>query len=240
MSDTSQERQTLSFDSDAGSKRSKFIAGGIALLIGLWMGSGYILPSEEEQEAAPAPIAAKAVTVAVRGSQADSVTQVFVAEGQALPDRDTMVRAESGGEIAEVLVAKGAEVAAGDLIARLSTAARDSDLARAREELNRAQREYDNAEALLNRGVSTVDRVSQARATLAAAQAAVTTAEEALNNTEIRAPFPGRLEMLDISAGEFVSTGEEIARLVDNTPLTIQVQVPQQALKDIKEGQMPR
>ena len=110
-------------------------------------------------------------------------------------------------------------------------------MTRAREELNRAQREYDNAEALLERGVSTVDRVSQARATLASAQASVTTAEEALNNTEIRAPFPGRLEMLDISAGEFVSTGDDIARLVDNTPLTIQVQVPQQALKDVKEGQ---
>jgi len=237
MSDTSQERQTLSFDSDAGSKRSKFIAGGIALLIGLWMGSGYIIPSEETEEAAPAPLSPEAVTVAVRGSQAKSVTQVFVAEGQALPDRDTMVRAEAGGEIAEVLVAKGDVVDAGALIARLSTTARDSDLARAREELSRAQREYDNAQALLDRGVSTVDRVSQARATLAAAQASVTSAEEALNNTEIRAPFPGRLEMLDISAGEFVSTGEEIARLVDNTPLTIQVQVPQQALKDIKEGQ---
>ncbi|KZX91988.1 MULTISPECIES: efflux RND transporter periplasmic adaptor subunit [unclassified Sulfitobacter] len=237
MSDTSQERQTLSFESDAGSKRSKFIAGGIALLIGLWMGSGYIIPSEETEEAAPAPLSPEAVTVAVRGSQAKSVTQVFVAEGQALPDRDTMVRAEAGGEIAEVLVAKGDVVDAGALIARLSTTARDSDLARAREELSRAQREYDNAEALLDRGVSTVDRVSQARATLAAAQASVTSAEEALNNTEIRAPFPGRLEMLDISAGEFVSTGEEIARLVDNTPLTIQVQVPQQSLKDIKEGQ---
>lgn len=237
MSDTSPERQTLSFDSDAGSKRSKFIAGGIAVLIGLWMGSGYIIPSDAPEEATVAPVAPKAVTVAVRGSRAESVTQVFVAEGQALPDRDTMVRAESGGEISEVLVAKGDVVEAGDLIARLSTTARDSDLARAREELNRAQREYDNAEALLNRGVSTVDRVSQARATLAAAQASVTTAEEALNNTEIRAPFPGRLEMLDISAGEFVSTGDEIARLVDNTPLTIQVQVPQQALKDIEEGQ---
>ena len=237
MSDTSPERKTLSFDSDAGSKRSKFIAGGIAVLIGLWMGSGYIIPSEETEAAAPAPISPKAVTVAVRRSQADNVTQVFVAEGQALPDRDTMVRAESGGEIAEVLVAKGAVLEAGDLIARLSTTSRDSDLTRAREELNRAQREYDNAEALLERGVSTVDRVSQARATLASAQASVTTAEEALNNTEIRAPFPGRLEMLDISAGEFVSTGDDIARLVDNTPLTIQVQVPQQALKDVKEGQ---
>ena len=238
MTDTSSGgRRTLDFESDAGSGRSKFVAGGIAVLIALWMGSGFILPSEEEVVKETGPIKPSAVTVAVRGSIAEAVTQVFVAEGQAMPDRDTQVRTEAGGEIAEVLVSKGDDVAAGELIARVSTTARDSDLARAREELKRAQREYDNAEALLARGVSTVDRVSEARADLAVAQSAVTSAEEALNNTEIRAPFAGRLEELEISAGEFVSVGENIARLVDNTPLTIRVQIPQQSLKDIAVGQ---
>jgi len=238
MTDTSPEgRRTLDFQSDAGSGRSKFVAGGIAVLIALWMGSGFFLPSEEAAVEETGPIKPSAVTVAVRGSTAEAVAQVFVAEGQALPDRDTQVRAEAGGEIAEVLVSKGDDVAAGDLIARLSTTARDSDLARAQEELNRAQREYDNAESLLERGVSTVDRVSEARASLAAARSAVTSAQEALSNTEIRAPFAGRLEELDISPGEFVSVGEDIARLVDNTPLTIRVQIPQQSLKEIAVGQ---
>lgn len=238
MTDTSTpERQRLDFESDAGAGRSKFVAGGIALLIALWMGSGFVMPTEEEAAEDTGPITPSAVTVAVRGSTAEAVTQVFVAEGQALPDRDTQVRAEAGGEIAEVLVSKGEDVSAGDLIARLNTTARESDLARAQEELNRAQREYDNAQALLDRGVATVDRVSEARASLAAARSAVTSAEEAMRDTEIRAPFAGRLEELDISAGEFVSVGEDFARLVDNTPLTIRVQIPQQSLKDIAVGQ---
>tara|TARA_R110002049_G_scaffold117332_2_gene270500 strand:+ start:82243 stop:83481 length:1239 start_codon:yes stop_codon:yes gene_type:complete len=238
MNDTPRDRrQPLTFDSDAGSARSKFIAGGLVLVILAWMGSGLILPSDDGVAPAKKATAAKVVTVAVRPSTAEVVTQVFVAEGQALPDRDTMIRAETGGEVAEVLVKKGADVEAGDVIARLDIATRQSDLTRAEAELSRAQREYDNAEALLSRGVSTVDRVSQARATLAAAEASLATAQQAIQDADIRAPFAGRLETLDIDAGEFVSMGAEVARLVDNTPLTISVQIPQQSLRDVKVGQ---
>ena len=232
-----EQRQTLRFDNDKGSNRSKWVAGGLTLAIVGWMGSGYILPSEEAAPEAEAPAAPRAVTVAVRQSQADKVAQVFAAEGQALPDRDTPIRAETSGQIGEVLVSRGADLDAGQVIARFDTAARQADLNRAQEELRRAQREYDNATALVDRGVATVDRVSQAQATLAAAQAGVTAAEEAIANTEIRAPFAGRLESLDINEGEFVSTGAETGRIVDNTPLTISIQVPQQSLRDIKVGQ---
>ena len=201
------------------------------------MGSGYILPSEEAEPEAAAPAAARAVTVAVRESRADLVDQVFAAEGQALPDRDTPIRAETSGQIGEVLVARGTDLEAGQVIARFDTAAREADLNRAQEELNRAQREFDNASALVDRGIATADRVSQAQATLAAAEAGVTAAEEAIANTEIRAPFAGRLETLDINVGEYVATGSETGRIVDNTPLTISIQVPQQSLRDIAVGQ---
>ena len=229
-------RQTLEFDSDRGSNRSRWVAGGLAIAIVGWMGSGYVIPSKKAAPVA-APTAQRLVTVAIRPSVAESVQQVFVAEGQALPARDTMIRAETSGQIAEVLVAKGADVEAGEVIARIATGARGADLTRELEELARAQREFDNAEALLARGVTTVDRVAQAQATLAAAQASVRAAEETIGNTEIRAPFAGRLEALDINTGEFVSLGSDVGRIVDNTPLTIRIQIPQQSLRDIVVGQ---
>ncbi|PVA12074.1 efflux RND transporter periplasmic adaptor subunit [Pelagivirga sediminicola] len=230
-------RERLEFDSDKGSSRSRWVAGGLAAAIIAWMGSGYILPSPDTSGPATGPVTRKAVTVAVRRSAAEQIEQVFVAEGQALPARDTLIRAETSGQIAELLVDKGADLEAGQVIARLDTAARRSDLERAREELSRAQREFDNASELVERGVATVDRVAQARATLAAARAGVSSAEEAIKNTEIRAPFSGRLETLDIETREFISTGADVGRIVDNTPLTIRIQIPQQARADIKPGQ---
>jgi multidrug efflux system membrane fusion protein len=230
-------RQTLEFESDRGSNKSRWVAGGLAIAIIGWMGSGYILPSEDTEETAKTSVTPRAVTVAVRRSDAEVVEQVFVAEGQALPDRDTMIRAETSGQIGEVLVEMGADLEAGQVIARFGLASRQADLERAEQELGRAQREFDNATELVKRGIATVDRVAQARATLAAAQASVSEAQEAIENTEIRAPFAGRLESLDINIGEFVSMGADVGRIVDNTPLTISIQIPQQSLRDIKVGQ---
>ena len=134
-------------------------------------------------------------------------------------------------------VRRGAEVVAGEGIARFETAQGDADLKRAQEERNRAQREFDNAQTLLERGTSTVDRVAQARSTLAAAEAAVTAAEEALADTVVRAPFDGRIEALEVEEGEFVNAGAQVARIVGNTPLSISIQIPQQQLADIEVGQ---
>ncbi|GHA58405.1 hemolysin D [Amylibacter ulvae] len=238
MSDTENNKaQSLTFNDDAGSSRPKWLAGGIILLLVLWMGSGFIFPSKATEDVSDKDKAKKLVTVSVSNSSAEPVVQFFVAEGQAQPDRDTSLRSETSGNIAEILVQKGAMVKGGDVIARFDPAERASDLLRAQEELARAQREFDNSEALLKRGVATADRVASARATLASATAGVATAQNAINNTEISAPFDGRLETLDINIGEYVSAGADVARVVDNTPLTVSVRVPQQTLRKLKVGQ---
>ena len=228
--------QTLSFASDKGASRSTWIAGILVVLIVGWMGSGFVIPSAEEPQTIrrqePQPVA-----VAVKTSSAETVAQFYQAEGQALPDRDTALRAEISGDIAEVMVSKGQDVDAGQVIARFDPANNAADANRAAQELARAQREFDNAEQLLERGVATADRVSQARAALAAAQAQVTEVEQDANALTITAPFAGRIEALDLDEGEFVSPGTDVGRLVDITPLTVAIQVPQQSLTLLAVGQ---
>jgi membrane fusion protein, multidrug efflux system len=232
--DTHPEHLTL--EDDKGAARSTWIAGFFVLAIVGWMGSGFILPSEDTDQPVarqdPAPVA-----VAVAASKAEAVTQYYQAEGQALPDRDTMMRAETSGDILEVLVQKGQDVAAGAVIARFDPTGNIADVNRAAEELARAQREFDNSEQLLERGVATADRVAQARAALASAEAQVTEAEEEAKALTITAPFAGRIETLDLDEGEYVSAGSEVGRLVDITPLTVAIQVPQQSLTRLSVGQ---
>ncbi|HKK97845.1 MAG TPA: efflux RND transporter periplasmic adaptor subunit [Marivita sp.] len=230
-------REALTFENDTGASRSTWIAAVLLVAIIAWMGSGFIIPSEEETTQAVSTDDPAPVSVSVRVSRAEPVTLFFQAEGQAQPDRDTALRAEASGDVAEVLVEKGDDVSEGDIIARLTTDRVQADLTRALEEQTRAQRELDNATALRERGVATVDRVIQAQATLAAAQAAVTAAEEALDSTNIIAPFDGRIETLSLDAGEFISAGSDVGRIVDNQPLTVALQVPQQALGRLQNGQ---
>ncbi|MBV0911158.1 efflux RND transporter periplasmic adaptor subunit [Anianabacter salinae] len=229
--------EKLSFKDDKGASRSTWIAGALVIAIVGWMGSGFLLPADDDTGQTATQTDPEPVAVTVEQSSAEAVTLFFQAEGQALPDRDTTIRAEASGDVAEVLVTKGQDVADGAVIARLSATRASADLNRAREELDRAQREFDNASELLERGVATADRVSQARATLAAARASVTSAEEAINSLEITAPFAGRIETLSLDQGEFVQAGAEVGRIVDNRPLTVAIQVPQQALRRIEDGQ---
>ncbi len=229
-------RTDLQFEDDPGASRSTWIAAVLVVAIVGWMGSGFLFPSEQEEDTATRE-APQPVAVAVTQSMAEKVTQFYQAEGQALPDRDTLLRAETSGDVAEVLVEKGQDVSAGDVIARLDPATNDAETKRAAEALAQAQREFDIAEQLLARGVATQDRVVQARAALASAQAQVTAVEQAAEALTITAPFTGRIETLDLDVGEFVSAGVEVGRLVDITPLTVAIQVPQQSLTRLKVGQ---
>lgn len=234
---TEEPRQKLEFDTDKGSRRSTVIAALLVVALVGWMGSGFVMPSETEEKA-PAATQVEPVTVAVRGSAAETVTQYFLAEGQALPERDTVVLAEVSGTIAEVFVEKGDHLKAGQEIARFALAQREAELALAREEVARTKRDFENAETLLERGTATSDRVSQTRSAYASARAQLASVEESIAATVIKSPFEGRLESLIIDPGEYVQSGAEVGRIVDNTPLTVTIQVPQQSLKRIKVGQM--
>lgn len=238
MTDREPGRVPLTFETDKGASRSFWIAVLILLLIIGWMASGFII---KKPDAAPAETAEiLPPLVLVRSSQAQPVTLTFRAEGQAQPDRDTAIRVEASGTVREVVAKKGSDVAAGAVIARLSTDNAEAALEQAREALSRAQREFDNASQLRERGVATSDRVSDARADLASAEAQITAAEVALEDLVVTAPFAGRIETLTINDGEFVAAGEEVARLVDNNPLTVTIQVPQQSLNRIKTGQIAK
>ncbi|SFQ95451.1 efflux RND transporter periplasmic adaptor subunit [Poseidonocella sedimentorum] len=225
----------LQFEDDPGARRPLVLATTLLIAIVAWMGSGFILPTETE--ANPERPAIEAQPVTTRISRAEEVTLYFNAEGQAEADRDTAIRAEASGEVAELLVDKGTDVTEGQLIARLTTDQVEANLRRAREARDQAQREFDNATALLERGVATQDRLTAARAALAAAEADLIAAEQSVEDTAITAPFAGRIETLSLDPGEYIAAGTEIGRIVDHKPLTVALQVPQQALNRIKNGQ---
>ena len=227
----------LTFDSDKGAGRSKWAAIFLALLLVGWMGSGYLIPSASRQDAASDAPAPRAITVAVMPSQAQDVQLVLTAEGQSEPDRATDVQAEAGGQVVSVSAARGDLVSAGQEIGRIDAETIEAQLLQAQTQLAQSTRDLNNAIALQERGVATEDRVSSARAAKAAADAAVTAAQEQLENTIIRAPFAGRLNDLTLDVGEFVDPGSVVAEVIDNDPLTVVIQVPQQALSRIETGQ---
>ncbi|WP_172978132.1 efflux RND transporter periplasmic adaptor subunit [Roseovarius sp. THAF27] len=226
----------LEFKDEPGASRSRWVAGSLALALVGWLGSGFIFPSEDVGEAESSD-AIEAVAVKVRDSVAEPVTKTFSAEGQAQPDRRATLRPEIGGEVVSLSASKGDVVQPGDEVARLSTRELEARLLEAQEALTRTRESFQSTEALVERGVATANSLRDARADLAAAEAQLTQAEEALDSAVIRAPFHGRLDNLDLEIGSFTSAGEEVGVVLDTDPLRIIIQVPQQALAQVREGQ---
>jgi multidrug efflux system membrane fusion protein len=228
----------LSFDGDKGAGRSKWVAMLLVVLLVGWMGSGYMNPaSGTVAEDAAATPETQAISVAVLPSVAQDVQLVLSAEGQSEPDRISRIPTEAAGRVVSVNAQRGAFVEAGQELGRLDATTMQAQLTQARTQLDQATRDLDNALELQARGVATEDRVTQARAGKAAAEAALTAAEEMLGNTVIRAPFAGRLNDFTLDVGEFVDSGVVVAEVLDNDPLSVVVQVPQQAMSRIEVGQ---
>ncbi len=234
-SKTSNSPEPLRFQDEKGASRSRWVAGALALALVGWMGSGFVLPSDETAEA-DAPRESTPVAVMVLDSTAEPVTKTFSAEGQAQPDRRATLRSRTAGEVVEIYASKGTLLEQGGGVARLSTRELQANLAEAQQELTRAREAFDSEQALFDRNVTTATNLRNARASLASAEAQLTQAEEALDSAVIRAPFGGRLDSLDLEIGSYVSAGAEVGVMLDTSPLRIVIQVPQQSLAQIREG----
>ena len=220
--------------------RSK--AGWLALLfvVGLvgWMSSGML---GEKPAEAPAKTAAETArepfTVEAFESVAQPVTQFVAAEGQALPDRQTPIRAKVGGTVESVEVRKGDFLDQGDLVAKIALDDRAAQIAQAEAELARRQGDFERVRGLADRGYATRAELDSARAELAVAESALATVRQASGDTEIRAPITGVLEDFDLDIGEFVTAGAEVGTQIDNDPLTVDIQIAQQNVGRIERGQ---
>ncbi|WP_370232278.1 efflux RND transporter periplasmic adaptor subunit [Cognatishimia sp.] len=229
-------RGSLTFNSDKGAGRSKWLAILLALLLVGWMGSGFVIQPEDEQ-ADVADTEIKPVAVEVLNSRADDVQLVLTAEGQSIPDRSTEIPAKASGQVLSVSVERGELVEMGQEIGRIDSETIEAQLVQAEAQLEQASTDLDRVIALLDQGITTERQAIQARASKAAAEALVTQIQEQLDNTIIRVPFSGRLNEMTLGEGEFVSDGDTVAEVLDNDPLSVVVQVPQQALGRLKQGQ---
>jgi membrane fusion protein, multidrug efflux system len=201
-----------------------------------WMASG-LVGERNATEVAPTPQQERPLTtVQVREMAAEKVTRFVEVQGQAEAERVTSVRAETAGRIVELPGARGAPIEAGAEIAALAMNDRQARLEEAKALVEQRKSEFSAAEQLGERGFQAQNRVKEARAELAAAEARLAAIREEIANVRIVAPFSGVLETRPVELGDYVSVGDEVATVVDNDPLRIIANVPQQKIGRIAEG----
>lgn len=156
----------------------------------------------------------------IRGDLVLSVSATGTIKSEA---RATLA-AETQGTVSEVLVRPGDRVAKDQPLVRLDTKPLELALDRSEASLRNAQARY-NTEIVPDSVVSG-QPPSEARRAYARAQSGLEQAEvdvrEAKLNLEravIRAPFAGVVERVEVAVGERISSGTEVAEVVDITNL---------------------
>ncbi|GES44653.1 hemolysin secretion protein D [Rhizobium dioscoreae] len=171
------------------------------------------------------------------------------ATGWVVPIDSTTIAAQEAGLITQIAVKDGATVKAGDLIAKLdprtAQAAVDKDKANiTKDQANLAQAEtaLTRANSLLTSSAGTQATADEARATrdgaiatLSADQAQLASDQVLLGNTDIRAPYDGRLGDVQLSLGAYVSAGTPIVTISKYDPAYIKFTMQENNLRELQE-----
>jgi RND family efflux transporter MFP subunit len=173
-----------------------------------------------------------------------------IISGELAPAREATVRAEIGGAIVEVAVEEAQPVRRGMLLGRIETRTLEaarlsavSSLRSAENQLEVTRREAERTERLVEAGAVAArdldiarSNVTTGEAVVADAQARLAAAERSLGDTEIRAPRGGVLAGREVNAGDVVTPGTELFRIIDPSSMRLEASVPAEDLSALRIG----
>ena len=188
-----------------------------------------------------------AVPVVAVEARSEVVTEKFVLTGTVTPRQQAALSPRAGGLVETVHVDAGAEVTQGDVLvtldaamAKLALQATESQLAQAQAQLAESERLVKEAKDLLERNAIPETQVMTRDAGVAIAAAAARRADaahrqqaELVARHHVVAPFSGVITRKLTEAGEWVTTGTPVMRLVSLEGARVDVQVPQERISAI-------
>jgi membrane fusion protein, multidrug efflux system len=196
---------------------------------------------------------------------AGRVTATPVERGTRVTAGTVLVRISASESAAQL---DEAQANAGQIEARLGLAPGDTfdpkrvpDVMNAQASLDLAEAEFGRIRSLLDQKVVSqsefdqrktqveaarqqyrvaLNAAEQSYRSLHAARARVALADKAVADTIIRAPFDGLVAERAVSVGDYVAKGARVATVVKIDPLRVELTVPEQAIAQIKVGQIVR
>lgn len=147
------------------------------------------------------------------------------------------VRALEKGYLQDSFVNEGQIVESGAPMFKIMPNIYQAELDMALAEANAARIEYQNTKALAERNIVSANELAVAQAELARAEAEAQLAQTHLAFTDIKAPFTGMMDHLELRKGSLVDEGELLTTLSDISEMWVYFNVPEAEYLDYKLGQ---
>ncbi len=219
----------------------------ISIAVSVFLGAALAGCAKTEKTTAPKPALSVTIThIATRPLQRTIVVSGSVAAWEELP-----IGSEASGlAVTDVLVEEGDQVKKGQLLARLNDSVLQAQLKQQKANVDAAQAAFVEAQANLKRTQdlrkqnvvsaqaqdSALASARTAAATLVARQGAESETEARIAQTRIVAPADGLISSRSAVIGQIVSAGTELFRIVRNSQLELQADVPETQLPLLKAG----
>jgi multidrug efflux system membrane fusion protein len=232
----------------AGRRRAIFLIFASVALIAVGIGTHWLLSPQTKIAPSTRPSVPVSIAVATR----QNVSVYLTGLGAVQASLTISIRPQVDGTLQEVLFTEGQDVKKGDLLAkidpRLFEAALEQVSAKKAQDaalLVAAAKDLVRFKTLVQTNAQTqqnVDqqqaKVDQLKASIAADEAAIDTAQTQLDYTSIRAPSDGRIGIRQIDPGNVVhvSDAQPIVTLMRIRPSAVLFTLPARSLDDVRSA----
>jgi len=179
------------------------------------------------------PVNVKVMTVTAVPQLADTFDLPAVVE----PNKIVTVSAEVGGRIDRIAPEEGSKVRTGDLLIKLNTDLIRPEFESAKAQVERDQIEFDRMTSLAEENAVTQRDLDNATSQLAVSKARFEGIGARLERASIFAPTAGVLNDLLVEEGEYVNTGNPVARVVDTDTVKVVVEIPERDIAFFTVGE---
>ena len=222
-------------------KKSTFWILSAVALAALLAGGARWASQRQASKAPAAPTAAVVPSIELATSdvfiaRTQSLSQGITVSGALKASQSAIIKARVAGELQELSVREGDRVQAGQVIARIDQteyqarvrqAQQQADAAKAQVDI--AQRQFDNNQALVNQGfisqtalLTSQASLNGAKATHAAALAALDLANKSLADATLRSPLSGVVAQRLVQPGERVAIEARLVEVINLSQLELE------------------
>jgi membrane fusion protein (multidrug efflux system) len=182
----------------------------------------------------------EAVPVQVTQLSTGRMEQVLLYSANLEAENHVQVYAQAARLVRELLVEEGDTVQKGDVLLRLLDEEQRNNLAKARSQLDKSDREFQRLERLFDEELISEQKISDATYDLEQLRIAVSDAERELGYTQVKAPISGTVTSRLVKLGDQVSVNQHLFDIVDFDSMVALVYVPEKNLAQLAPGQVAR
>ncbi len=198
---------------------------------------GYKVLSIRREMAAHAAMVVPPATVSAATVTQQTWPNSLSAVGTLTSFQGTRIKTELDGLVLRVVAQSGTVVEAGDLLVVLDTASEEAQLRGLEAQAKLSEITLARAKELRANNTNTLSDLDTAEATATQAHAAVDQLRVTIAKKHIAAPFAGRLGIVQVYPGQFLSKGDALVVLESIDPIHVDFSLPQQELGRLTVGQ---